>query len=177
VHDKLELVPNFSNVHVKVDISCREFVINSDKSRREQREILQSFTIGQYFIITFHKSFNKCVIKYSQSRRISPGSWPIKTGGSINKTLFQGAATGVIAGHVVTLWITFGRLTIEKPPTPHLPLSTDGCTNTSFNDHILKPEHQTSFWTVTTTTPAPINYTGNFSYDIINTTRAAPSYV
>jgi sodium-coupled monocarboxylate transporter 8/12 len=28
---------------------------------------------------------------------------------------------------------------------------------------------------VTTTTPAPINYTGNFSYDIINTTRAAPS--
>ncbi|CAH1375121.1 unnamed protein product [Tenebrio molitor] len=90
-------------------------------------------------------------------------------------TNWKGAATGVIAGHVVTLWITFGRLTIEKPPTPHLPLSTDGCTNTSFNDHILKPEHQTSFWTVTTTTPAPINYTGNFSYDIINTTRAAPS--
>lgn len=88
MHDKLELVPNFGNVHVKVDISCREFVINSDKSRREQREILQSFTIGQYFIITFHKSFNKCVIKYSKSRRISPGSWPIKTGGSINKTLF-----------------------------------------------------------------------------------------
>ncbi|XP_063925418.1 sodium-coupled monocarboxylate transporter 1 isoform X2 [Zophobas morio] len=88
---------------------------------------------------------------------------------------WKGASTGVIAGHLVTLWITFGRLTIEKPPTPHLPLSTEGCTNTSFNDHILKPEHQTSFWTITTTTPASINYTGNFSSDIINTTRAAPS--
>ncbi|RZC38021.1 sodium-coupled monocarboxylate transporter 1 [Asbolus verrucosus] len=90
-------------------------------------------------------------------------------------TNWKGASIGVITGHLVTLWITFGRLTTERPPTPLLPLSADGCTNSSFNDHILKPEHQTSFWTVTTTTPTPVNNTGNFSYDIINTTRAIPS--
>ncbi|XP_008198466.1 sodium-coupled monocarboxylate transporter 1 isoform X1 [Tribolium castaneum] len=91
-------------------------------------------------------------------------------------TNWKGASTGVIAGHLVTLWITFGRLTIEKPPSPQLPLSTEGCTNTSFNDHILKPEHQSAYWTFTTTTSAPINNnTGNFSLDVINTTRAAPS--
>lgn len=80
----------------------------------------------------------------------------------------QGASIGVIAGHLVTLWIAFGGLTIDKPPSKILPLTTAGCTNTSFNSHILKPEHRTPVWPTTPTTMSPyLNYT--------LTTRAAPS--
>lgn len=80
----------------------------------------------------------------------------------------QGASIGVITGHLITLWITFGGLTIEKPPSKILPLTTDGCTNSSFNSHILKPEHRVPVWTVPTTTMSPyLNYS--------LTTRASPS--
>ncbi|XP_049823231.1 sodium-coupled monocarboxylate transporter 1 [Aethina tumida] len=68
---------------------------------------------------------------------------------------WKGASAGVISGHIVTLWITFGGLTVTKPPATLLPLNTSGCSNTSFNDHILKPEHQKIF-NVPVTTPAPI---------------------
>lgn len=82
---------------------------------------------------------------------------------------WKGASTGVIAGHLVTLWITFGGLTIEKPPRAVLPLNVSGCTNESFNDHILKPEHQNVlFWVPTTTAPP----TG---FNLTETLRAAPS--
>lgn len=86
---------------------------------------------------------------------------------------WKGASIGVITGHLVTLWITFGGLTIEKPPPKILELNTTGCSNSSFNDHILKPEHKSSSWsfTTTTTTPAPYIYNDHF----LNTTRAAPS--
>ncbi|PSN43174.1 hypothetical protein C0J52_09913 [Blattella germanica] len=47
--------------------------------------------------------------------------------------LLQGAVTGMILSHIVTLWITFGGLTLEKPPITLLPLSTAGCTNDSFS--------------------------------------------
>lgn len=72
--------------------------------------------------------------------------------------LFKGASIGVIVGHVITLWITFGGLTITKPPAQLLPVDVSGCSNTSFNDHILKPEHRNFTW-VPTTTPSPVNYT------------------
>lgn len=64
----------------------------------------------------------------------------------------------MISGHIVTLWIAIGGLTIEKPQAKILELHTDGCGNTSFNDHILKPEHRVLSWTPTTT-PSPINMT------------------
>lgn len=78
----------------------------------------------------------------------------------------------MIVGHVITLWITYGSLTIDKP-TKILPLSVDGCTNETFSAHILTPA---SVWT-----PPPNTYfdfgndTGDYFYDVINTTRAAPS--
>ncbi|KAJ8865657.1 hypothetical protein PR048_033177 [Dryococelus australis] len=46
---------------------------------------------------------------------------------------WKGASVGMIAGHVITLWITFGGLTVDKPPIQMLPLSVDGCTNVSYN--------------------------------------------
>nr|XP_023016960.1 sodium-coupled monocarboxylate transporter 1 [Leptinotarsa decemlineata]XP_023016961.1 sodium-coupled monocarboxylate transporter 1 [Leptinotarsa decemlineata] len=86
---------------------------------------------------------------------------------------WKGASIGVIAGHLVTLWITFGGLTVDKPPAKVLPLYTDGCSNTSFNDHILKPEHRALSWTPTTT-PSPYHIY-NDTHTLLNTTRAAPS--
>ncbi|XP_050306716.1 sodium-coupled monocarboxylate transporter 1 [Anthonomus grandis grandis] len=83
---------------------------------------------------------------------------------------WKGASFGVIFGHVIILWITFGGLTVEKPPIVPLPLNTDGCTNTSFNDHILKLEHQGTFWK-DSTTPIPFMIY-NDSLALINTTRA-----
>ncbi|GJQ71827.1 hypothetical protein Trydic_g11509 [Trypoxylus dichotomus] len=49
---------------------------------------------------------------------------------------WKGAATGVIAGHLTTLWITFGSLYVDKPPEEFLPLSTEGCTNETFSRFI-----------------------------------------
>jgi hypothetical protein len=44
----------------------------------------------------------------------------------------------MIVSHIITLWITFGSLTVEKPPIQLLPLSTAGCTNDSYT-HIVSP--------------------------------------
>ncbi|XP_057651521.1 sodium-coupled monocarboxylate transporter 1 [Diorhabda carinulata] len=86
---------------------------------------------------------------------------------------WKGASVGVISGHIVTLWIAIGGLTIEKPPASFLQVYTDGCSNTSFNDHILKPEHRYPSWTPTTT-PSPFHIY-NDTHTLLNTTRAAPS--
>ncbi|KAJ9576542.1 hypothetical protein L9F63_025562, partial [Diploptera punctata] len=40
--------------------------------------------------------------------------------------------------YIVTLWITFGSLTIEKEPIELLPLSTSGCTNDSYSPFVMK---------------------------------------
>ncbi|XP_049860882.1 sodium-coupled monocarboxylate transporter 1 [Schistocerca gregaria] len=47
---------------------------------------------------------------------------------------WKGAALGMIVSHAVTLWITFGRMTVDQGPIALLPLSTEGCTNTSYAD-------------------------------------------
>lgn len=52
---------------------------------------------------------------------------------------FQGAATGMIVGHLVTLWLTYGGLIVEKPALQMLPLSVDGCSNETFSAHIMLP--------------------------------------
>lgn len=44
----------------------------------------------------------------------------------------------MIVGHLVTLWITFGGLTIDKAPATILPLSVSSCSNESFSDHIYR---------------------------------------
>ncbi|XP_022918375.1 sodium-coupled monocarboxylate transporter 1 [Onthophagus taurus] len=73
---------------------------------------------------------------------------------------WKGAAVGVIAGHLTTLWITFGSLYVEKKPEKILDLTIDGCTNNSFSEYILKDHpfpqrilnHQ---YTIRTTTAEP----------------------
>ncbi|XP_045473310.1 sodium-coupled monocarboxylate transporter 1 isoform X2 [Harmonia axyridis] len=84
---------------------------------------------------------------------------------------WKGSAAGVITGHIVTLWITFNGLSIEKPPARILPLHVEGCTNTSFNPHILKPEHRgLEAWNIPTTTPYPYDFNDTEDpYDLINT--------
>ncbi|XP_046753749.1 sodium-coupled monocarboxylate transporter 1 [Diprion similis] len=51
---------------------------------------------------------------------------------------WKGAAAGMISSHVITLWITFGSLTVTKT-VEMLPLSVEGCHNNSFSDHIMRP--------------------------------------
>ncbi|CAH1154191.1 unnamed protein product [Phaedon cochleariae] len=86
---------------------------------------------------------------------------------------WKGASIGMIIGHAVTFWITFGGLTVEKPAAIPLDLNTANCSNTSFNDHILKSEHKAGVWTPATT-PMPF-YIYNDTHYLLNTTRAAPS--
>ncbi|XP_073969455.1 sodium-coupled monocarboxylate transporter 1 isoform X2 [Rhodnius prolixus] len=49
---------------------------------------------------------------------------------------WKGAAFGMLSSHAIVLWITFGRLTIDRPETPMLPVSVDGCTNTTFSSSV-----------------------------------------
>ncbi|KAK5644642.1 hypothetical protein RI129_005942 [Pyrocoelia pectoralis] len=79
---------------------------------------------------------------------------------------WKGAAVGMIISHIVTLWITFGGLTIDKPIN-EMPLSTDGCNNNSFNPHILRTDMSFPI----TTTQAPTTVT----YNNLNITRAETS--
>jgi len=54
--------------------------------------------------------------------------------------LLQGAVSGMVVSHIVTLWITFGGLTVDKPPIQLLPLSTAGCTNDSYSHFVPAAE-------------------------------------
>jgi hypothetical protein len=54
------------------------------------------------------------------------------------QNLLQGAVSGMVVSHIVTLWITFGSLTVDKSPIQLLPLSTAGCTNDSYS-HFVSP--------------------------------------
>ncbi|XP_067007562.1 sodium-coupled monocarboxylate transporter 2 isoform X1 [Anabrus simplex] len=47
---------------------------------------------------------------------------------------WKGAAWGMIVSHIVTLWITFGGLMVDKGPIILLPLSTANCTNDSYSN-------------------------------------------
>ncbi|KAL4149245.1 hypothetical protein QTP88_003227 [Uroleucon formosanum] len=50
-------------------------------------------------------------------------------------TNWKGAAAGMISSHAMTLFIVLGSLSIAKEPN-YLPVSTEGCTNTTFSPHI-----------------------------------------
>lgn len=61
---------------------------------------------------------------------------------------WKGAALGMITSHAVVMWITFGHLTVERPPIPLLPVSVDGCTNTTFSPNVPPlPHHTDPVWT------------------------------
>ncbi|KAH0557736.1 sodium-coupled monocarboxylate transporter 1 [Cotesia glomerata] len=51
---------------------------------------------------------------------------------------WKGAATGVIFSHLMSLWLTFGHLSVTDE-TETLPLSVAGCTNDSFSSHLRRP--------------------------------------
>lgn len=77
-----------------------------------------------------------------------------------------------------TLWITYGGLTVEKPPPKLLPLSVEGCYNGSFSSHIIKPgqpwpipvgEYQNQ-WNLNITEIAE-----NLKYEVVNATKATPT--
>ncbi|XP_014222164.1 sodium-coupled monocarboxylate transporter 1 isoform X1 [Trichogramma pretiosum] len=51
---------------------------------------------------------------------------------------WKGAAAGMIFSHATTLWLTFGRLSLDIP-VQQLPLSTAGCSNDTFSSHMTKP--------------------------------------
>ncbi|XP_026808773.1 sodium-coupled monocarboxylate transporter 2 isoform X2 [Rhopalosiphum maidis] len=50
-------------------------------------------------------------------------------------TNWKGAAAGMISSHLMTLFIVVGSLSVAKVPE-YLPVSTEGCTNTTFSPHI-----------------------------------------
>ncbi|XP_015375420.1 PREDICTED: sodium-coupled monocarboxylate transporter 2 [Diuraphis noxia] len=50
-------------------------------------------------------------------------------------TNWKGAAAGMISSHLMTLFIVLGSLSIAKQPN-YLPVSTEGCSNTTFSPHI-----------------------------------------
>ncbi|KAF7993765.1 hypothetical protein HCN44_010360 [Aphidius gifuensis] len=51
---------------------------------------------------------------------------------------WKGAASGMLFSHVLSLWLTFGHLTVTNEEDA-LPLSTDGCKNDTFSSHLMKP--------------------------------------
>jgi hypothetical protein len=90
----------------------------------------------------------------------------------------QGAVSGMIVSHIITLWITFGSLTVEKPPIQLLPLSTAGCTNDSYSHfvspaEIVVPDFQYHFeWANHSNSEEPLynyNIFNNISSDVTET--------
>lgn len=51
---------------------------------------------------------------------------------------WRGAVTGMLVSHFLSLWLTFGHLTVTNE-NDALPLSTDGCTNDTFSPHLMQP--------------------------------------
>ncbi|XP_058058532.1 sodium-coupled monocarboxylate transporter 1-like [Anopheles bellator] len=70
---------------------------------------------------------------------------------------WKGAACGMIVSHIITLWITFGSLTVSKEVVL-LPTTADGCTNETFSSGITKP---TKSWLLTNT---PLEVESEFPY-------------
>ncbi|XP_039449985.1 sodium-coupled monocarboxylate transporter 1 isoform X3 [Culex pipiens pallens] len=70
---------------------------------------------------------------------------------------WKGAASGMIISHIITLWITFGSLTIEKEVVL-LPTSVESCTNETFSTGIIKPSKS---WLLSNT---PLEVESDFSY-------------
>ncbi|XP_055615923.1 sodium-coupled monocarboxylate transporter 1 isoform X2 [Toxorhynchites rutilus septentrionalis] len=70
---------------------------------------------------------------------------------------WKGASCGMIISHIITLWITFGGLTVDKE-TVTLPTSIEGCTNETFSSGFVKPSKS---WLLSNT---PLEIESDFSY-------------
>ncbi|XP_050099380.1 sodium-coupled monocarboxylate transporter 1 isoform X1 [Anopheles aquasalis] len=79
---------------------------------------------------------------------------------------WKGAACGMLFSHVITLWITFGSLTVSKEVVL-LPTTIEGCTNDTFSSGITKP---TKSWLLANT---PLEVESDFPY--LDTTSTVPS--
>lgn len=85
---------------------------------------------------------------------------------------WKGAAVGMIFSHAMSLWITFGHLTIEKT-TQLLPLSTEDCHNDTFSPWVtnrpISLEYLVPNFTTTTSmyedvTPSPMTAMADDKY-------------
>ncbi|XP_035775466.1 sodium-coupled monocarboxylate transporter 1-like isoform X2 [Anopheles albimanus] len=80
---------------------------------------------------------------------------------------WKGAACGMLLSHIITLWITFGSLTVSKEVVL-LPTTIEGCTNGTFSSGITKP---TKSWLLANT---PLEVESDFPY--LETTSTVPSH-
>uniref|UniRef100_A0A2M4A1K2 Putative sodium/solute symporter n=2 Tax=Anopheles triannulatus TaxID=58253 RepID=A0A2M4A1K2_9DIPT len=80
---------------------------------------------------------------------------------------WKGAACGMLLSHIITLWITFGSLTVSKEVVL-LPTTIEGCTNDTFSSGITKP---TKSWLLANT---PLEVESDFPY--LDTTSTAASH-
>ncbi|KAI4495781.1 hypothetical protein M0802_008404 [Mischocyttarus mexicanus] len=74
---------------------------------------------------------------------------------------WKGASAGMLFSHLMTLWLTFGHLTVETKDGV-LPLSTDGCHNDTFSPWITKPSNMLNHVTNVST------ITGNWDNSMLN---------
>uniref|UniRef100_A0A2M4BH38 Putative sodium/solute symporter n=1 Tax=Anopheles marajoara TaxID=58244 RepID=A0A2M4BH38_9DIPT len=80
---------------------------------------------------------------------------------------WKGAACGMLLSHIITLWITFGSLTVSKEVVL-LPTTIEGCTNDTFSSGITKP---TKSWLLANT---PLEVESDFPY--LDTTSTVPPH-
>lgn len=84
---------------------------------------------------------------------------------------WKGASAGMIASHVIILFVTFGHLTIDKSDE-FLETSIAGCTNESFSSAIVKP---TSPMFISLAQQKPIAATSWLERNVVvSTTQAGP---
>lgn len=77
---------------------------------------------------------------------------------------WKGAATGMVLSHILSLWLTFGHLTVTDE-TSALDLTIDGCHNDTFSSHLMRPSSFLANGDIsyeqysTTSSPIPIDST------------------
>ncbi|PNF39682.1 hypothetical protein B7P43_G05669 [Cryptotermes secundus] len=137
-----------SNLNSLATVTWEDFIsqIPQFRSFTDKRQLLVIKFIGSlYGILIMGISFGVATLSgviESSMLMTSATSGPL-LGVFLLAMLFpcvnwKGAVSGMIVSHIITLWITFGGLTVEKPPIQLLPLSTTGCTNDSYT-HVVSP--------------------------------------
>lgn len=85
---------------------------------------------------------------------------------------WKGASVGMIASHVIILFVTFGHLSIDKN-VEFLETSIAGCTNETFSSGIVKP---TSPMFITLAQRKPIEVSSWLQRNEVISTTPAPSF-
>jgi Na+/proline symporter len=139
-----------SNLNSLATVTWEDFIsqIPQFRSFTDKRQLLLIKVIGSlYGFLIMGISFGVATLSgviESSMLMTSATSGPL-LGVFILAMLFpcvnwKGAVSGMVVSHIVTLWITFGGLTVDKPPIQLLPLSTAGCTNDSFSHFVSAAE-------------------------------------